>query len=195
MNENNTSENKPDYVYLVSMTSPSDRLRRAREEKGLTQTELAKQVHTLYQRIHEWESGWKIPSDKYYSKLAEVLDVDSEWLKEGRMDKAPRFLYDSYAFDKEKLSDQQFKARSYLISTCADFLSWMDYKTLLQFNDLIGTALYADRIVNDSQLQGKEKEFARSNGYQANAERAQNRLREIQNLLNQASEKLKNSSE
>lgn len=179
----------PDSVFLISDTPPAFRLRQAREAKGLTQTELANKVHTIYQRIHEWESSWKVPSDKYYSKLAEVLDVDPTWLKEGRMDKAPRFLYESYSLDKEKLSDEELKFRNQVIAWCARDLSHMDYKTLLTVSHLISITLRADRIINDPEFRERVEESVKDGKSFTISEFENGSLSEIQKLLDLASEK------
>lgn len=183
------AEKMPDSVFLISDTPPAFRLRQAREAKGLTQTELANKVHTIYQRIHEWESSWKVPSDKYYSKLAEVLDVDPTWLKEGRMDKAPRFLYESYSLDKEKLSDEEFKFRNQVIAWCARDLSHMDYKTLLTVSHLISITLRADRIINDPEFRERVEESVKDGKSFTISEFENGSLSEIQKLLDLASEK------
>ena len=191
MSEKKNSVNNPGKVYLVSDTPPALRLRQAREAKGLTQTELAKKVHTLYQRIHEWESSWKVPSDKYYEKLAEALDVDPSWLKDGRMDKAPRYLYDSYSLDKEVITDEEYKFRNYLIASSAEYLSWMDYKTLFALSDLISSVLHADRIINDPQFQERVKETVKKEDGFTSLELAGDNLEKIQKLLKLASKKVK----
>jgi transcriptional regulator with XRE-family HTH domain len=189
MDKKKGAEKMPDSVFLISDTPPAFRLRQAREAKGLTQTELANKVHTIYQRIHEWESSWKVPSDKYYSKLAEVLDVDPTWLKEGRMDKAPRFLYESYSLDKEKLSDEEFKFRNQVIAWCARDLSHMDYKTLLTVSHLISITLRADRIINDPEFREKVEESVKDGKRFTISEFENGSLSEIQKLLDLASEK------
>ena len=191
MSEKKNTVNNPGKVYLVSDTPPALRLRQAREAKGLTQTELAKKVHTLYQRIHEWESSWKVPSDKYYEKLAEALDVDPSWLKDGRMDKAPRYLYDSYSLDKEVITDEEYKFRNYLIASSAEYLSWMDYKTLFALSDLISSVLHADRIINDPQFQERVKETVKKEDGFTSLELAGDNLEKIQKLLKLASKKVK----
>lgn len=191
MSEKKNTVNNPGKVYLVSDTPPALRLRQAREAKGLTQTELAKKVHTLYQRIHEWESSWKVPSDKYYEKLAEALDVDPSWLKDGRMDKAPRYLYDSYSLDKEVITDEEYEFRNHLIASSAEYLSWMDYKTLFALSDLISSVLHADRIINDPQFQEGVKETVKKEGGFTSLEFAGDNLENIQKLLKLASKKVK----
>lgn len=191
MSEKKNTVNNPGKVYLVSDTPPALRLRQAREAKGMTQTELAKKVHTLYQRIHEWESSWKVPSDKYYEKLAEALDVDPSWLKDGRMDKAPRYLYDSYSLDKEVITDEEYKFRNHLIASSAEYLSWMDYKTLFALSDLISSVLHADRIINDPQFQEGVKETVKKEGGFTSLELAGDNLEIIQKLLKLASKKVK----
>lgn len=58
-----------------------DRIRRLREQKGLTQEELAKLLGTTKQTIHKYEKGivTNIPSDRVEA-LAEVLDSKPEYI-------------------------------------------------------------------------------------------------------------------
>ena len=58
-----------------------DRIRRLREQKGLTQEELAKLLNTTKQTIHKYEKGivTNIPSDRVEA-LAEVLDSKPEYI-------------------------------------------------------------------------------------------------------------------
>ena len=56
------------------------RLKELREEKGLSQTELAEKVETNQQNIGRWESGKNEPAYSYVVKLAEVLGVSVGYL-------------------------------------------------------------------------------------------------------------------
>lgn len=53
----------------------SEALRKARENKGYKQDELAKQVFTTRQSISNWENGKKIPTLENIDRLAKILDV------------------------------------------------------------------------------------------------------------------------
>ena len=183
----------PASISLVSAIPAPIRLRLAREHKGMTQSELAKEVHTLYQRVHEWESSWKKPSDKYYEKLAEVLDVDLLWLKEGRYDKTPRFLYETFSMDKNPITDEEYKFRYYLLDDNVKSLALMEYELLFCFSHLISTGLWADNVLNDPEFFPKKDgavyhnlEFA-----EENAVLARECIAEIEKLIDMAVDKFK----
>lgn len=53
----------------------SEALKKARENKGYKQDELAKQVFTTRQSISNWENGKKIPTLENVDRLAQILDV------------------------------------------------------------------------------------------------------------------------
>lgn len=49
-------------------------LKEIREEKGLTQDQLAKQVNVVRQTVSKWERGLSMPDVDLLMKIAEVLD-------------------------------------------------------------------------------------------------------------------------
>lgn len=61
----------------------SRRLRQVMQLRGMTQVELAKRVVASTGAVSQWLSGAKPPSRDNIKKLAEVLDVDPEWLEYG----------------------------------------------------------------------------------------------------------------
>lgn len=56
------------------------RIKKAREEKGYNQTELADIVGVKPAAISQYESGSRIPSTQVLIKLADVLEVTTEFL-------------------------------------------------------------------------------------------------------------------
>lgn len=58
----------------------SERLKEAREKKGLTQPELAKLVGKSQSAISYFESGAKTPSGNVSALLSDVLEVSIDWL-------------------------------------------------------------------------------------------------------------------
>ncbi|MCO5970857.1 helix-turn-helix domain-containing protein [Actinoallomurus soli] len=52
-------------------------LRRAREQKGMTQAALAKAIYASESLVAAWESGRRIPKPKYVPPLIEVLGIDA----------------------------------------------------------------------------------------------------------------------
>lgn len=58
----------------------SKRLRQARNIKKLTQEELAKKVNAKKTTISNYETGYSSPSNEMLKDLADVLDVDTDYL-------------------------------------------------------------------------------------------------------------------
>lgn len=81
------------------MSSPQ-RLKKAREDKGFSQTELASQVGIHYTQIGRYETKGAQPSADILSKLANTLEVSSNFLTKGISDD----LADSSLTDKELLT-------------------------------------------------------------------------------------------
>lgn len=55
-------------------------LRRLREEKGLSQTQLGKQMFVNNSTVARWESGSRLPDAAMIARLAKCLDVDANTL-------------------------------------------------------------------------------------------------------------------
>ena len=55
-------------------------LRKLREEKGMTQTELAKKLHVVRQTVSKWERELSAPDAGLLLRLAEALDVPASFL-------------------------------------------------------------------------------------------------------------------
>ena len=54
------------------------RIRAHREQQGLTQTELAKQIGVADAQISRWENGRAMPIPRYLEAIAEALGVRPE---------------------------------------------------------------------------------------------------------------------
>ena len=57
-----------------------ERLRRAREVRGLTQAQLAAKIQRTYSVISSLERGVQVPSADQIVKLCDALDVSAGWL-------------------------------------------------------------------------------------------------------------------
>lgn len=57
-----------------------DILRELREEKGLTQAQLAEQLHFSLSIINKWENGKKNPSVEAIKILAKYFNVTTDYL-------------------------------------------------------------------------------------------------------------------
>ena len=58
----------------------ADTLKKLRMEKGLTQQELADQIHVTRSAIAQWESGRRLPDFAMLPRLSETLGVDANTL-------------------------------------------------------------------------------------------------------------------
>lgn len=81
----------------------AQRLKKARTDKGFSQTELAGQVGIHYTQIGRYETKGAQPSAEVLSKMANALEVSSDYLTNGTADD----LAESSLTDKELLN--QFK--------------------------------------------------------------------------------------
>jgi len=81
----------------------SERLKKARLEKGYSKSDLAKEINVHYSQIGRYEEKGAQPSADILAKLANALEVTSDYLMNGTSDD----LANSSLTDKELLN--QFK--------------------------------------------------------------------------------------
>jgi len=65
------------------------RLRSLREDRGLTQRELATRLHTPVPQISRYETGFCLPNAETLAELADVLRIDLDELLLGRKNGNP----------------------------------------------------------------------------------------------------------
>ena len=58
----------------------SDRIKTLREQNGLTQTALAKQLGITRSSVNAWEMGISVPSTQYIVELSQVFGVSTDYL-------------------------------------------------------------------------------------------------------------------
>lgn len=58
----------------------SDRIRLLRERRGLTQSELAKQLGITRSSVNAWEQGISVPSTRYIVELAAIFKISTDYL-------------------------------------------------------------------------------------------------------------------
>lgn len=58
----------------------SERLKNLRENKGITQTQLAKLLSLTRSSINGWEMGTSIPSTQYIVELAKIYNVTTDYI-------------------------------------------------------------------------------------------------------------------
>ncbi|AUB80065.1 hypothetical protein THSYN_03185 [Candidatus Thiodictyon syntrophicum] len=69
---------------ILAPMSISERIREAREVKGLSQADLAATVGVSRGACGHWEQGKTVPSVEHLAGVATVLGVRFEWLATGR---------------------------------------------------------------------------------------------------------------
>jgi len=67
--------NKREVILMIK-----NRLRQAREEKGLSQTDVAQLLNISRQAYNHYETGKREPTVETISKLAEIFDVSTDYL-------------------------------------------------------------------------------------------------------------------
>ena len=63
-----------------------DRLREARQNRGMTQAELAQKIRAVNSTVAGYESGRSEPDMKRLAAIITALDVDANWLLADEMD-------------------------------------------------------------------------------------------------------------
>lgn len=58
----------------------AERIKFLREQKEITQTELAKQLGITRSSVNAWELGISVPSTQYIVELANIFKVSSDYL-------------------------------------------------------------------------------------------------------------------
>jgi transcriptional regulator with XRE-family HTH domain len=58
----------------------SDRLKNLRQNKGITQTQLAKLLSLTRSSINGWEMGTSIPSIQYVVELSKIYNVSTDYI-------------------------------------------------------------------------------------------------------------------
>lgn len=58
----------------------SDRIRLLRERRGLTQSELAKQLGITRSSVNAWEQGISVPSTQCIVELAAIFKISTDYL-------------------------------------------------------------------------------------------------------------------
>lgn len=69
---------------MVSKTTMSERIKEAREKRGLSQSALAKQLGISRNAVSQWENGFSEPTPERLRELSTLLNVDLQWLGTGQ---------------------------------------------------------------------------------------------------------------
>jgi transcriptional regulator with XRE-family HTH domain len=112
--------------------SLSERLKEARTKKGLSQSELAKKVKLHYTQIGRYENKGAQPSADILSKLADVLDVTTDFLMSGSQDDMAEGISDKELMTQFKRIAKLPKERKAIVKELLDaFLLKNDLKEKL----------------------------------------------------------------
>ena len=57
----------------------ADRIKKLRQQFGLTQSDLAKKLNITRSSVNAWEMGISIPSTQYIVELAELFKVSTDY--------------------------------------------------------------------------------------------------------------------
>ena len=58
----------------------ADRIKKLREQYGLSQTQLAKKLHITRSSVNAWELGISVPSTQYIVELSMLFKVTTDFL-------------------------------------------------------------------------------------------------------------------
>lgn len=58
----------------------AEKIKYLREQKGITQAELAKQLGITRSSVNAWEMGISVPSTQYVVELAGIFDVSTDYI-------------------------------------------------------------------------------------------------------------------
>lgn len=58
----------------------SEKVKKLREQKGLSQAELARQLGITRSSVNAWEMGISVPSTQYIVDLAGVFEISTDYL-------------------------------------------------------------------------------------------------------------------
>ncbi|MBQ7697597.1 MAG: helix-turn-helix transcriptional regulator [Paludibacteraceae bacterium] len=65
---------------MKRMIVVADRIKYLREQKGLTQADLARQLGITRSSVNAWEMGISVPSTQYVVELANMFNVSTDYL-------------------------------------------------------------------------------------------------------------------
>lgn len=65
---------------MISDVMVAYRIKHLREQKSLTQAELAKQLGITRSSVNAWEMGISVPSTQYIVELANIFKVSTDYL-------------------------------------------------------------------------------------------------------------------
>ena len=67
-------------IWLRSGQMVSERIKVLREQKGMTQADLARQLGITRSSVNAWEMGISVPSTQYIVELSNMFNVSTDYL-------------------------------------------------------------------------------------------------------------------
>jgi len=145
------------------MSKLGERLKRAREEKGISRKKLAQELHIDPKNIYEWEKGKVLPSSKYLAKLSKILNISLDWLLtgEGEMNKSPMVIketakiqteeyYPFHIYIKEQIEKKKINSKE-LIEVANHHIR--KYSFVDEINEKTIHDLFAGKILTPAQYE------------------------------------------
>lgn len=112
------------------MNTLSTRLKEVRTQKGLSQQELAKAAEVHYTNVGRYERGEANPSSAILNRIAQVLEVSSDFLINGTLeDKANVNISDEKLLIQFKKIEKMPESKKQLLM---EFLDGFIFKTTVQ---------------------------------------------------------------
>ena len=68
------------YGWKKVRTIISERIKALREQAGITQADLARQLHVTRSSVNAWEQGISVPSTQLLVDLAETFSISTDYL-------------------------------------------------------------------------------------------------------------------
>ena len=93
----------------------NDKLKKARNERGFTQKELARQLGVVTITVRKWEDGSHTPSPEFHTRLCEILGKTSAQLGLGEDTEAPQTSA-SAAPPQERLTHDESQNRKTMLN-------------------------------------------------------------------------------
>ena len=95
-----------------------ERIRQFRNEKGLSQAQLAERLHVVRQTVSKWEKGASVPDAELLLQLARALDVPAERLLDLPPDPAGEQARAELEAARQRLPRQEWSLDCYQVGQC-----------------------------------------------------------------------------
>jgi transcriptional regulator with XRE-family HTH domain len=115
-----------------------DKIIRLRQDKDITQKELAKLLHIDQSMISYYEKNKKRPSYEVLAKIADIFDVSVDYLLGRTNDPRPVNEIKQQPFDYSQLFTQEDEGQAYILAAELRYKHKLSDETFLKIIDEIG---------------------------------------------------------